>query len=79
MQATLDPNAENHKDRLSGIYLAQCLNFMQYLDIINKIFVLKNKIENQLNFPFGFTSGDFFAFTSSECLLPSNIRKIKFN
>ena len=77
MQATFDPKNQNHNGRLSSIYLAQCLNFMQYLDIINKIFIPINKIENQLNFPFGFTSGDLFAFISSECLLPSNIKKIK--
>ena len=69
---TFDSKTKTHNDRLSGIYLAQCLNFMQYLDIINKIFFPINKIEDQLNFPFGFTSGDLFAFTSSECLLPSN-------
>ena len=79
MQATFDPKTQNYNSRLSSIYLAQCLNFMQYLNIINKIFNPINKIENQLNFAFEFTSGDWLAFTSSECLLPSNIKKVKFN
>ena len=76
MQATFDPKIQNYNKRLSNIYLAQCLNFMQYLNIINKIFIPINKIENQLNFPFGFTSGDLFAFITSECLLPSNNTKV---
>ena len=57
MQATFEPKTQNHNSRLSNIYLAQCLNFIQYLNIINKIFIpinfdLNNLIQSFENFKY---------------------------
>ncbi len=35
------------------------------------MFTPTNKIENELEFPMGFTSGDLFGFVASDCLFPS--------
>jgi hypothetical protein len=62
---------QDYTRKLSSLYLSQSLNFIQFINIFNKMFIYVSKIDRQLDFPFGFTSGDIFAFIRSECVFPS--------
>ncbi len=62
---------EEYEVRIANLYLAQCLNFLQYATIISKIFVFKNKADFQILSALEFFNGNTFAFVSLDCFFPS--------
>ena len=59
---------EKTEKRIAKVYLALLLTFIQYVNIINKVFAPQINIENDSSFFFEFSVGDIYAFLSLDCL-----------
>ena len=66
-------NNENNEQLVSKLYLLLLKNFIQYLVVVDSIFIPKENSDRSISSLFDFSIGDIYAFFSLECFLQSKL------
>ena len=63
---------KENDELVATLYLLMINDFLQYIAVLNNVFLPKKKLDYQISNIFKFSIGNFYAFSSLECTFPSN-------